>query len=119
MPNNSTKSSSSESSGKLRIAHLLRPHWKALTIALLAVLAETFTDVLEPWPIKIVVDNLLQSKKLPVWLGGIVTGLFGQNKLAILNFAVALVAAIAVVGAVSSYIEGYMTTSVSNWVAHD
>ena len=82
-------------------------------------LAETFTDVIEPWPIKIVVDNLLQSKKLPVWLGGFVSEMFGHDKLAILNFAVASVAAIAVVGAVSSYVEGYMTTSVSKWVAHD
>jgi ATP-binding cassette subfamily B protein len=119
MPENSTKPSSSKSSAKLRIADLIRPHRKALTIALLAVLAETFTDVIEPWPIKIVVDNLLQSKKLPVWLGGFVSGLFGQDKLAILNFAVASVAAIAVVGAVSSYFERYMTTSVSQWVAHD
>jgi ATP-binding cassette subfamily B protein len=119
MPENSTKPSSSKSSGKLRIAHLIRPHRKALTIALLAVLAETFTDVIEPWPIKIVVDNLLQSKKLPVWLGGFVSQMFGQDKLAILNFAVAAVAAIAVVGAASSYVERYMTTSVSQWVAHD
>ena len=123
MPNNSTKPSSSKSSGKssgkLRIGHLLRPHWKALTIALVAVLAETFTDVIDPWPIKIVVDNLLQSKKLPPWLGGMVSQMFGHNKFAILNFAVASVAAIAVIGAISSYVEGYMTTSVSNWVAHD
>jgi subfamily B ATP-binding cassette protein MsbA len=123
MPNNSTKPSTSKSpgksSGKLRIGHLLRPHWKALTIALVAVLAETFTDVIDPWPIKIVVDNLLQSKKLPPWLGGMVSQMFGHNKLAILNFAVASVAAIAVIGAFSSYVEGYMTTSVSNWVAHD
>src|SRR6202163_2493424 len=119
MPETLTRPSLLKSSGKLRITELIRPHWKALTIALLAVVAETFTDVLDPWPIKIVVDNLLQSKKLPVWLGGLVSGMFGQNKLAILNFAVASVAAIAVVGAVSSYVEGYMTTSVSNWVAHD
>jgi ATP-binding cassette subfamily B protein len=119
MPENSTKPSSSKSSGKLRIAQVIRPHQKALTIALLAVLAETFTDVIEPWPIKIVVDNLLQSKRLPVWLGGFVSEMFGQDKLAILNFAVASVAAIAVVGAVSSYVERYMTTSVSQWVAHD
>ena len=58
---------------------LLRPHWKALTIALVAVLGETLTDILEPWPIKIVVDNILQSKKLPGGPGGIVTGLFGHN----------------------------------------
>ena len=42
-----------------------------------------------------------------------------NNKLAILNFAVAAVAVIAVVGAVSSYLEKYMTTSVSQLVSHD
>jgi subfamily B ATP-binding cassette protein MsbA len=83
------------------------------------VLGETLTDVLEPWPIKIVVDNLLQSKSLPGWLSGIVLGLFGQDKLAILNFAVAAVAVIAVVGAVSSYAEKYLTMSVGQWVMHD
>ncbi len=108
-----------KSSRKLRIIDLLRPHWKALTIALVAVLGETLTDILEPWPIKIVVDNILQSKKLPATLGDIVTGLFGHNHYAVLNFAVAAVAAIAIVGAVSSYFEKYLTTSVSQWVGHD
>jgi subfamily B ATP-binding cassette protein MsbA len=61
----------------------------------------------------------LQSKKLPGWLAGFVSGAFGQNKLAILNFAVAAVAGIAVVGAISSYLEKYLTTSVSQWVTHD
>jgi ATP-binding cassette, subfamily B, bacterial len=105
--------------GKPIIIRLLRPHWKALAIGLLAVLGESLTDVLQPWPIKIVVDCLLQSKKLPGWLGGITGQLFGHDKLAILNFAVAAVAAIAVVGAVSSYVEKYLTTSVGQWVMHD
>ena len=106
-------------SRRLRIIDLIRPHWKALTIALVAVLGETLTDILEPWPIKIVVDNVLQSKKLPSVLGGIVTGLFGSNAGAVLYFAVAAVALIAIVGAVSSYVEKYLTTSVSQWVGHD
>jgi ATP-binding cassette subfamily B protein len=106
-------------SRKLRIVDLVRPHWKALTFALVAVLGETLTDILEPWPIKIVVDNILQSKKLPTWLGGVVAGLFGQDTHAIVNFAVAGVAVIAIVGAVSSYFEKYLTTSVSQWVGHD
>jgi ATP-binding cassette, subfamily B, bacterial len=104
---------------KLRIIDLVRPHWKALTLALVAVLGETLTDILEPWPIKIVVDNILQAKKLPPVLAGIVTRLFGQNAEAMVNFAVAAVALIAIVGAVSSYVEKYLTTSVSQWVAHD
>jgi len=104
---------------ELRIVDLVRPHWKALTLALIAVLGETLTSVLEPWPIKVVVDNILQSKALPRHLGPLVTGIFGAGPYAVLNFAVAAVAAIAVVGAVSAYFDKYLTTSVSQWVGHD
>jgi subfamily B ATP-binding cassette protein MsbA len=113
------KPATSKSSRTLKIIDLVRPHWKALTLALVAVMGETLTDILDPWPIKIVVDNILQSKKLPALLGGIVTRLFGHNAQAIVNFAVAAVAVIAIVGAVSAYFEKYLTTSVSQWVAHD
>src|SRR5579864_5118347 len=109
----------SNASRRLRIFDLVRPHWKALTIALAAVLGETLTDVLQPWPIKIVVDNILQSKPLPALLRTLVSGLFGQNAYAVMHFAVAAVAVMAVVGAVSSYFEKYLTTSVSQWVGHD
>jgi subfamily B ATP-binding cassette protein MsbA len=101
------------------VAHLARSHWKALTLAFLAVLGETFADILEPWPIKIVVDNLLLGKKLPGAWAAFVLSVFGGNALAILNFALAAVLAIAVVGAISSYCEKYLTTSVAQWVAHD
>ncbi len=61
----------SEIEGKHRrrsIIDFLRPHWKALALALLAVLGEAGADVLQPWPLKIVLDYLLQSKKPPAWL---------------------------------------------------
>src|SRR3984893_507144 len=119
MAENSKTPSTTNPSRKLRIGHLIRPHWKTLSFAIVAVMGVIVTDIFEPWPIKIVVDNLLQSKKLPNWLGHFVSGIFGQDKLAILNFAVAAVAVIAVVGAISSYFEKYLTTSVSQWVAHD
>jgi ATP-binding cassette, subfamily B, bacterial len=101
------------------ILGLLRPHWKAMSVALAAVLGETVTDLLDPWPLKIIIDNLLQSKPLPAWLAGIVRDVAGDNKLAVLNFAVLAVAVIAIVGAVSSYTEKYFTTSVGQWVMHD
>jgi subfamily B ATP-binding cassette protein MsbA len=119
MPEQADLPPPAKSSRRLRIVDLVRPHWKALAIAVVAVLGETLTDVLEPWPIKIVVDNILQSKPLPAALGGVVTRLFGHNAYAIVNFAVAAVAIIAVVGAVSAFFEKYLTTSVSQWVAHD
>lgn len=102
----------------LSIIGLLRPHWKALTLALLAVAGEAATDLLEPWPLKIVLDYLLQSKHPPGWMSAMVSWI-GQDKLAVLNFAVLAVAVIAVVGALSSYLEKYVTTSVGQWVMHD
>ena len=102
----------------LSIIGLLRPHWKALSLALLAVAGEAGTDLLEPWPLKIVLDYLLQSKHPPGWMREMI-GWIGQSKLAVLNFAVLAVAVIAVVGALSSYLENYVTTSVGQWVMHD
>ncbi len=119
MTDKTDKPPATQSSRKLRIIDVVRPHWKALTIALVAVLGEALTDILEPWPIKIVVDNIQRSGKLPGRLAGIITGLFGQDHYAVLNFAVAAVALIAIAGAVSSYFEKYLTTSVSQWVGHD
>jgi len=102
-----------------RIGYLLKPHWWALTLAFLAVIGESVTDLLEPWPLKIVFDNVLGSKPLPGWLVPAVEAIAGRDKLSILGFAAFSVVAIAIVGAVSSYFEKYLTTSVAQWVSHD
>jgi len=107
------------SSRGLRIVDIVRPYWKSLTLALVAVLGVTAADLLEPWPIKVVVDNILQQKALSGWLGRAVGATFGQGPHALLNFAVTAVAAVAIVGAASAYVEKYLTTSVSQWVGHD
>src|SRR5438552_19024760 len=112
---------SSQRTGLPLVGQLLRPHWIVLVAAFLAVLGETLADILEPWPVKLVVDNVLPAvpKKLPGAWAAFVLNWFGQDKLAILNFVLAMVLLIAVVGAVSSYFEKYLTTSVAQWVALD
>ena len=100
------------------IIDFLRPHWKALALALLAVLGGSAADLAQPWPLKIVLDYLLQSKKPPTWMA-VPLRWIGPNKLAVLNFAVLAVAVIAIVGAISSYLENYLTTSVGQSVMHD
>ena len=102
-----------------QIAGLLRPHWKAISLALVAVIGETGADLLEPWPLVIIINSLVQPKPLKPWLAQIVNYVAGQDKFAILNFALGAVAAIAIVGAVGSYAEKYLTSSVGQWVMHD
>ncbi|PYS92580.1 MAG: ABC transporter ATP-binding protein [Acidobacteria bacterium] len=104
---------------QVQITHLLRPHWKALAIAFIAVIGESATDLLEPWPLKVIFDYVLGSKRMPEWLAGFIQATLGADKLAVLSFAALAVLAIALVGAISSYTEDYLTTSVGQWVMHD
>jgi len=102
----------------LRIVDLLRPHWKAMAMALAGVGGAAAADLLEPWPIKIVLDYALASKPMPGWMVEIVSRI-GGSTLAILNFAVAAVAVIAVAGAASSYLQSYLSTNVGQRIMHD
>jgi len=102
-----------------KLSYLLKPHWPQLALAFIAVLGESLTALLEPWPLKVVFDNVLGSKRMPEWLATVVQSVAGTDKLAILTFVVASVLAIAMVGAISTYFEKYLTTSVAQWVSHD
>ena len=104
---------------KSRITTLLRPYWQVLLIAFVALLAEGAMDLLEPWPLKIVFDNVIGSKKMPALLAHLVPDVAGQSKLAILEFAALAVIAIAITGAMASYTEKYLTTKVGQQVMHD
>src|ERR1051326_8879720 len=104
---------------KIRLRTLLRPHSAMLVLAFVAVLGETATDLLEPWPLKIVFDHIFGTKKVPGWLASFVAPTFGLDKLGILHFAVAAVIVNALLGAASDYAEKYLTTSVGQWVMHD
>jgi subfamily B ATP-binding cassette protein MsbA len=103
---------------KIRVTDLLFPHWATLTLAFIAVIGESVTDLLEPWPLKVVFDYVFGSKHMPEWLANIVS-VVGTDKLSILDFAAVAVILIALFGAISSYGEKYLTTSVGQWVMHD
>jgi ATP-binding cassette subfamily B protein len=89
-----------------------------MTLAFVAVAVSAGMELLEPWPLKIVLDYLLQGKRLPGWAMSAVAWI-GSDKLAVLNFAVAAVAVIAVVGAASSYLENWLTTTIGQRIMHD
>jgi ATP-binding cassette subfamily B protein len=104
---------------RLSIRELLRPHVTALTVGFVAVVGEGVANLLQPWPLKIVLDSVLRSHPLHGWLNHFIEATVGADKLAILKFACVAVLGIAVLDAVSSYTEKYLTTSVGQWVTHD
>ena len=104
---------------RLTIRTLLRPHTGALTLGLLAVIGESAANLLEPWPLKIVLDNVLRAKTSGGWLNRFIHHVAGYDPLGILKFACIAVVGIAILDAISSYAEKYLTTSVGQWVTHD
>jgi ATP-binding cassette subfamily B protein len=103
---------------RIGIVRLLRPHWLRMSIALVAVAGEAGAALLEPWPLKIVLDNLLQHRPLAGWMEPLAAWI-GGGSLAILNVAVLAVAIIAAAGAFSAYVNTRLTTTVGQWVMHD
>jgi ATP-binding cassette, subfamily B, bacterial len=98
---------------------LLSGHWGILLFGLAAVGAETGASLLEPWPIKIVLDTVLRAKPLPQWLERAVASMLGANALGVLEFAVGMVLLIAIVGGVGSYVEKQCVTTLGQRVTHE
>src|SRR5689334_13476653 len=67
---------------------LLAGHWGALALGLLAVGIETVATLLEPWPIKVVLDTVIHAKALPASLSRVAATVFGTNSMAALQLAV-------------------------------
>src|SRR6201985_1298781 len=103
----------------LTITDLLKPHTKILSLGLIAVIGEGIANLLQPWPLKIVLDNVLKSREIHGWLNSIIQSVTGGDKLGALKFAAVAVLVIALVDALCSYTEKYVTTSVGQWVMHD
>jgi ATP-binding cassette, subfamily B, bacterial len=104
---------------RLTIRELLQPHVSALSLGLLAVIGEGAANLLEPWPLKIVLDDVFKTRQVHGWLNRLIYSSVGYDKIAILKFACIAVLAIAVLDAICSYAEKYLTTSVGQWVTHD
>jgi subfamily B ATP-binding cassette protein MsbA len=98
------------------INRVFRPHWKALSVAFMAVLIEGASSLFDPWPIKIVLDYALGSSSMPEWAARIIRGTFGEDKLAVVYFAAVATIVVAVVGAVASYTQNYLTTKIGQMV---
>jgi len=102
------------------IGGLIRPYRGTLAIILAAMLVETAMSLAAPWPLKIILDNVVGDKKMAPWLHDLLRPLLESGtRLHIALVAAGLYVAIATLGALASYIDNYYTESVGQWVAHD
>jgi len=75
--------------------------------------------LLQPWPLKIVLDEVFKVKGGKSSVPYFVQHLFGSDKLGTVEFACLAVLVIGLLDAISTYAEKYLTTSVGQWVTYD
>ncbi len=105
---------------KLRlVAALLRPYRGWVAVIFAAMLAQTAMSIAAPWPLKIIIDNVVGSHQPPAWLDWLRFVDLGGDKLELALAAGLAVLLIALVGGIAGYVENYYTESVAQWLSYD
>lgn len=93
----------------------LRPYWGSALLALLAMVVQTWMDLLVPWPLKIVFDSVLGPHALPPLLSATLrdpSSGAGLTRSGLLNAMVAAMLIIALIDALFTFIGGLQTASI-------
>ncbi len=102
------------------IRELLRPYRGSLAMILVAMLVQSTMTLAAPWPLKIVIDNVVVGRKLDPWLAHLIEPVLAHaHRAHLAEIAALAVILIAVLNAVASYTANYFTESVGQWVAND
>jgi len=101
------------------LRELLRPHRLMLAVLFSAILVQIAMSLAMPWPLKIVLDNVVGSLPPPKWIAWLVPMMGGTAKVYIAAAAGVVTVAIAVVTGLAFYIASYLTESIGQHVGND
>ena len=102
-----------------RFRRIVRPYAGPLAVGGALVLVVAATDILAPWPLKVVVDNVLREQPLTGPIGDLFHSLASDGKEAILAVAVVAFVAIVIVNALSDYLSSYVLDAIGQRVMAD
>jgi len=101
------------------IRQLLSPYPTSLAAILAAMIVETMASLAAPWPLKVIIDDVAGRDHPSPALSHIEAGVSGIQKMHLAALMALLFMVIAVIGAIASYIDNYITESVGQRVAHN
>jgi ABC-type multidrug transport system fused ATPase/permease subunit len=101
------------------IRDLLSPYRGRLAIILAAMLVQTLMSLAAPWPLKIIIDDVVGNRPAPAWIAWLMPLLGGDSRLHLAAAAGIATVAIAAVTGLAFYVANYFTESLGQWVAND
>jgi ATP-binding cassette subfamily B protein len=91
----------------------LRGAKMSLALAALGTLGVTATDLLRPWPLKLIFDYVLLGKPLPSYLS-FFEGILGGGRVALLAMMAVAIVLIALLSGAFTYLQVYITSRIGN-----
>jgi subfamily B ATP-binding cassette protein MsbA len=101
------------------IGELLRPYRGRLAVILAAMLVQTLMSLAAPWPLKIIIDDVVGNRPAPGWIAWLLPLLGGDSRLHLAAAAGIVTVVIAAVTGLAFYAANYFTESLGQWVAND
>jgi len=101
------------------LRELLRPHRVILTVLLVLILVQMAMSLAVPWPLKIILDNVVGDHPPPQWISWLLPMLGGTSKAHVAAAAGIVTVAIAVVTGIAFYMASYFTESLGQSVGND
>src|SRR6201988_4153854 len=98
---------------------LLRPYRRTLAIILAATLVSMVMSLAAPWPLKVILDNVVASHPPPTWIAWLFPMVGGTTKAHIAAAAGIATVAIAVVSGAAFYVASYSTEKLGQSIGND
>ncbi len=98
---------------------LSRPYRKYVAVIIVGMLLETLMGLATPWPLKIILDNVVNHRPLPKMLGWMDYFFPGENTYQLAAVAAISYILIIAIGALGSFLDNYYNEKVAQNVAND
>src|SRR5580698_1957 len=90
---------------------LAAPYKKWGFIILMAMLIETVASLATPWPLKVIIDNVVAGRALPKWLSWMEFTRQHESQFQLATIAAIFFVVISVIGSLAGYLENYYNES--------
>ena len=101
----------------VRVLPYLRPYWRLAAYSILLTIAAATFGLLAPWPLKILVDNVIGQAPLPA--AADILGQLGSHRFVLLSLTVLAGLAIAIISGSLSVVNSYVNTKLEQRIIAD
>lgn len=100
-----------------RLLGYAKPHWRAIVLLSMTMLIDVALDLLKPWPLKLVIDNVLGHHATPRFVTSVLPGSASPHGL--LAWAAGATVAIFLLGTVSTTFYNYFSLRIGQRMVFD